>query len=165
MYRLFFISAVLFFASVQVEAQRSNPPSERRNFVMVEMRGDQIQVERIAYFTEKIGLTTEEAQLFWPIYKEFDNKRNALFDERASIIQNFMNNADNFTEKQIDEQLKRLVAIQQQELALPAEYDAKFRKVLSARKVMNLYVAEIGFRNHLLQKMRNRPPPGSGNTK
>jgi len=41
-------------------------------------------------------------------------------------------------------------------MALPAEYHAKFRKVLPARKVMKLHVAEMGFRNYLLQKMRAR---------
>jgi hypothetical protein len=49
-----------------------------------------------------------------------------------------------------------MVAIQQQEAALPAEYDARFRKVLSSRKVMNLYVAEMGFRTYLLQTIRYR---------
>ncbi len=118
--------------------------------------GEQIQVERIAYFTEKIGLTTEEAQLFWPIYNEMDNKRTALFEEKASITRQFMTEPDKISDKQLEELLNRLVAIQQQEAQLPVEYDAKFRKVLPARKVMNLYVAEVGFRNYLLQKMRNR---------
>jgi len=120
-----------------------------------EITGEHVQVERIAYFTEKIGLTPEEAQLFWPIYNEMDNKRTTLFEERASIIRKFMDESTKMSDKQIDEQLNRLVAIQQQEMALPAEYDAKFRKVLPARKVMNLYVAEMGFRNYLLQRMRD----------
>ena len=154
MYRsIFFIS--LFFISLQIEAQVPEMPERR----MIVRRGggvfgEQVQVERIAYFTEKIGLTTEEAQLFWPIYNEMDNKRTALFEERASIIRKFMDESAKMSDKQIDEQLNRLVAIQQQEMALPSEYDAKFRKVLPARKFMNLYVAEMGFRNYLLQKMR-----------
>jgi hypothetical protein len=117
--------------------------------------GEQVQVERIAYFTEQIGLTAEEAQLFWPIYNEMDNKRTALFEERAEIIHKFMNESAKLYDKQLDEYLNRLTAIQQKEAALPAEYDARFRKVLPARKVMNLYVAEMGFRTYLLQKMRN----------
>jgi hypothetical protein len=128
--------------------------------VRARVAGEQIQVERIAYFTEKIGLTAEEAQLFWPVFNEMDNKRTALFEERATIIQKFMNESAKMSDKQIEEHLNRLVAIQQQETALPAEYDARFRKVLPARKVMNLYVAEMGFRNYLLQTMRNRRPEG-----
>ncbi len=144
-----------FFITLQVGAQEPGMP-DRRQGGRGKAFGEQVQVERIAYFTEKIGLTTEEAQLFWPIYNEMDNMRTALFEERASIMHKYMNGADNLNDKQVEEQLNRLVAIQQQEMAMPAEYDAKFRKVLSARKVMNLYVAEMGFRNYLLQKMRNR---------
>jgi len=150
---------------LQVEAQGQGPGTPERRFVYVRSGspGEQVHVERIAYFTEKIGLTPEEAQQFWPIYNEMDNKRTALFEERAAIIQRFVNNSDNLTDRQVTEQLNRLVAIQQQESALPAEYDARFRKVLSSRKVMNLYVAEMGFRTFLLQSIRNerfdnRPP-------
>ena len=156
MTKIFFSSIFCFFIFFQVVAQES-VRSDRRVVIRKDM-GEQVQVERIAYFTEKIGLTAAEAQLFWPIYNEMDNKRTALFEERASIMHKFMNDANNLNEKQINEQLNRLVSIQQQEQSLPAEYDAKFRKVLSAKKVMNLYVAEMGFRTYLLQKMRDRRP-------
>jgi len=154
MFRFFFSATLFFFISLHIEAQVSDIP-DRRVLVHHRATGEHLQVERIAYFTEAIGLTSEEAQLFWPIYNEMDNKRTALFEERASIIHKFMNESDRMNDKQIDEHLNRLVSIQQKEMALPAEYDARFRKVMPARKVMNLYVAEMGFRNYLLQKMRN----------
>ena len=157
MCRFFFNSILFFIISLHVGAQGPGS-SGRREVVVFRAVGEQIQIERIAYFTEKIGLTAEEAQIFWPVYNEMDNKRTALFEERAAIIRKFMDESATMNDKQIDEHLNRLVAIQQQEMALQGEYDAKFRKVLSARKVMNLYVAEMGFRNYLLQTMRNRPP-------
>ena len=126
------------------------------------MHSEHVQIERIAYFTEKTGLTPEEAQLFWPLYNEMDNKRTALFEEKAAILKAFMDNTKSQSDKQINEQLNRLAAINQQEVALYGEYDAKFRKVLSAQKVMNLYVAEIGFRHYLLQTIRNRKDKRNG---
>ena len=157
MFKIILSSIFCFFIFFQIEAQEPLRP-ERRTFTQIRVAGEQMQVERIAYFTEKIGLTPTEAQLFWPIYNEMDNKRTALFEERAAIMQKFMQDADKLNDKQIDEQLNRMAALQQQEMALPAEYDAKFRKVMSARKVMNLYVAEMGFRTYLLQRMRDRRP-------
>lgn len=151
MFRLFTGTILCFFLFLHVDAQESRP-----RYGEGRMRGpsEKIQVERIAYFTEKMDLTPEEAQLFWPIYNEMDGKRTALFEEKASIMRRFTKETDNIDEKQLDELLNRLVAVQQQESQLPVEYDANFRKVLPARKVMNLYVAETGFRNYLLQKMR-----------
>jgi len=159
MYRLFLISLLFLTVSLHVEAQNASNNNFRSRSAL---RGEQIQTERIAYFTEKIGLTPEEAQLFWPIYNEMDNKRTALFEEKAAIIQAYMNNTSNPNDKQINEQLNRLAVINQQEGALHGEYDARFRKVLSAQKVMNLYVAEMGFRNYLLQQMRSRREGGGG---
>jgi len=130
MSKLFFSSILFFFISLQLGAQKPGAP-ERRVIVHNRPTGEQIQVERIAYFTEQIGLTAEEAQLFWPVYNEMDNRRTALFEERAAIIQRFVKDGDNMNDKQIVEHLNRLAAIQQQEMALPAEYDAKFRKASS----------------------------------
>jgi len=147
------ILILLFLITFQAKSQQrpaGGPPD--RNI----MHSEQVQIERIAYFTEKIGLTPEEAQLFWSLYNEMDNKRTALFEEKAAILKAFMENTKNPNDKQINEQLNRLAVINQQEGALYGEYDAKFRKVLSAQKVMNLYVAEMGFRHYLLQTIRNR---------
>ncbi len=156
MFRLFANAILCFFLFLHVDAQEPDFPS-RRGGPRMKVPSEKIQMERIAYFTEKIGLTPEEAQVFWPIYNEMDAKRTALFEEKASITRRFMKESDDIDEKQLDELLNRLVAGQQQEAQLPAEYNAKFRKVLSAKKVMNLYVAEMGFRTYLLQKMRGRP--------
>ena len=166
MYKLFFSSVLFFSMLLHVQAQgrgggdggMQQPP--RRVIVHNKATSEQIQVERIAYFTEKIGLTAEEAQLFWPIYNEMDKKRAALFEEKASILQSFMKCTSNQNERQINEQLNRLAAINKQEGALHGEYDARFRKVLSAQKVMNLYVAEMGFRKYLLQTMQIRREGG-----
>ena len=160
MYKLILISILVFSASLQIEAQNV-PNSNFNNRERAAFRSEQIQTERIAYFTEKIGLTSEEAQAFWPIYNEMDNRRTAMFEEKAAIIQVFMNSANSLNDKQINERLNRLATITQQEGALHGEYDAKFRKVLPAQKVMNLYVAEMGFRNYLLQTMRNRRDGGN----
>ena len=149
-----------FFVILQGVAQDSDRSERgRRPGAPGRVFGEQVQVERIAYFTEKIGLTSDEAQLFWPIYNEMDKKRTSLFEERALIIRKFMRESDNLSDKQIEDQLNRMTSIQQQEMTLPKEYDARFRKVLPARKVMNLYVAEMEFRNYLLQKMRDRRNP------
>ena len=160
MYRFFFSSLIILVLSLHSvfaqERGRTEGQQPQRRVVHIRASNEQIQVERIAYFTEQIGLTAEEAQAFWPIYNEMDKKRSALFDEKASIFQSVTRGADNLTDRQVNDLLNRLANINRQEGALHGEYDAKFRRVLSPQKVMNLYVAEMGFRNYLLQTMRER---------
>lgn len=145
---------ICFFALLPAGAQDPEHRGHRgpRNKEMDE----KIQIERIAFFSEKIGLTTDEAQLFWPIYNEMDQKRTALFDEKAAIIRRYADHQDNMKGKEVDDLLKQYVNVQKQESELPVIYNDKFRKVLSAEKVMKLYVTEMQFRSYLLQKMRNR---------
>ncbi|MDR2038108.1 MAG: hypothetical protein LBQ60_09310 [Bacteroidales bacterium] len=151
---MFRMISVLFCFCVYAQVYAQGPDPSRRG-PKNDDRGEQFKVERIAYFTEKMGLTTEEAQSFWPIYNEMDEKKSKLFEERASIMRKFMHEQDQLPEKEVKKLLDRLVVIQEQESKIPVEYDAKFRKILSEQKVMKLYVAEMQFRNYLLQKMRN----------
>ena len=36
---------------------------------------DKVKALKVAYITEELNLTTEEAQRFWPIYNAFDDKQ------------------------------------------------------------------------------------------
>ena len=39
---------------------------------------DKIQAARIAYITDQLKLTPDEAEKFWPVYREFAEKRKAI---------------------------------------------------------------------------------------
>lgn len=121
------------------------------------LMNEDLKTERVAFFTEKIGLTVEEAQAFWPLYNEMDRKKTALFDERVDIMHRIMEKPE-MNEKENGKQLDRLVVLLQQEAELYADYDARFRKILPNSKVIKIYIAEFQFRTHLLQKMRVKKP-------
>src|SRR6476660_7690060 len=39
---------------------------------------EKINAARIAYITERLGLTPEEAEKFWPVYREYSQKRKEI---------------------------------------------------------------------------------------
>ena len=43
-----------------------------------------IKTKRIAFFTDNIGLTSSEAQQFWPVYNAFDKERMDLMGKRKN---------------------------------------------------------------------------------
>ena len=43
-----------------------------------------VKALKIAYITEELDLTTEEAQKFWPIYNAFDDKQSELRHEKMA---------------------------------------------------------------------------------
>ena len=42
-------------------------------------RGERIQALKIAFITQKLNLTTDEAQKFWPVYSQYENEIKQLF--------------------------------------------------------------------------------------
>jgi hypothetical protein len=134
------------------ELAAQNPPGQGRR----DWSGEQIQAERVAFFTKTMGLTVEEAQVFWPLYNEMEKKTIELFNERSGIIWRFSSETDKLSDKETAKLLDRLVELRQKEGEISKEYFARLRKVLPDNKVMKLHVAEFQFRNFLLQKMSNR---------
>ena len=114
--------------------------------------GDRIKAKRIAFFTDKLQLTPDEAQKFWPVFNEYDQKKNALNVEKRKLNETFQNNASN--EAEVDKIINKYIQIAQQETQLLELYNKKFRAILTAQKVMNLYLAETEFKIVLLRELK-----------
>lgn len=115
---------------------------------------DRIKADRVVFFTNRIELTPAEAQLFWPIYNEFDAKKDELYGQRTAIAMRYMYNAATLTEDELEGMLNQYWSIYQKEYKLSTDYHKKFLSVLSPAKVMKLYMTEEQFKNSYLQRMR-----------
>lgn len=113
---------------------------------------------KIAYLTEKLELTPEEAQQFWPIYNEFENKKKAERKEFRDD-KNDMEKEIELSDADIEKMLNERIQLKQDELNLEKEYLVKFKTVLPMKKVGALYKAEESFKRDLLRKMKAPTPP------
>ena len=52
---------------------------------------DKFRAEKISFLTEKLELTPEEAQKFWPVYNLFEKERGELFGQKREIEKKFRN--------------------------------------------------------------------------
>jgi len=113
-----------------------------------------IQTQRIAFFTEQLNLTPVEAEKFWPVYNEYDAKRAKFNAEETRLIKIFKENKASMSDKDIDNNIKKIFETRKAISLLNEEYYQKFRQVLPARKVMKLIITETQFRIWLLNKLR-----------
>lgn len=111
---------------------------------------DKIEAARIAYITDQLQLTPAEAEKFWPIYREFAERRRELRQE----LRNTNKTADpNQSDQEVvDQQFK----VKQQELDLEKDYSGRLLKVISAQKLRSLPQAERGFRQMILDQIQRR---------
>lgn len=115
---------------------------------------EKIKAARIAYITDQLGLTPDEAEKFWPIYHEFSEKRMQL---KKEYNQAKKNPDPGKTQEQRDQELVDLgLKIKQQELDLEKDYSGKLLKVISAQKLRTLPDAEKRFRQMVLEQIQRR---------
>jgi len=118
--------------------------------------GEHIEALKISYITRALELTPKEAQNFWPLYNEYQDKLEALKKERrAATIEKWKKDRD-LNDEEIEEALNQYLAYNRKELELQEEYIEKFKKVLPVRKVAKLIVAEERFKLVLLQELKKR---------
>jgi hypothetical protein len=115
---------------------------------------EKIKAARIAFITDRLGLTPEEAEKFWPVYREFTIKRQEL---KKQFKENRKNPDPNKTVEQNEKESIELgLNLKQRELDLEKEYSGKLLNVVPAQKVMALRKAEDDFRKILIDQIQKR---------
>ncbi len=115
---------------------------------------EQIQSEKIAFFTEKIGLTLEEAKKFWPVYNEYWNKKKELMKERKESMNYYIKHSDSMSNRELENIADKYVNYRKEKGELLEEYHKKFKKILPIEKVMRIYMADYDFKSYLLNKLK-----------
>ncbi|QCR24830.1 hypothetical protein C1N53_01720 [Pontibacter sp. SGAir0037] len=113
---------------------------------------EKIESAKVAFLTDKLALTPDQAQKFWPLYKEYEGKRREIVYARLNKGKDLENLSDQDLRAMVDNMFDR----RQKELNLEQEYAAKFQRVLSAKQMVLLYRGEHEFTKLLLQKLDNR---------
>lgn len=102
---------------------------------------EKIQALKIAFITEKLQLTSSEAQQFWPVYNSYEKEIETLrrSSQNGDVLEN-------------EEKL----------LAIRKKYRPSFEKILGPAKMNNLFLAEKEFRNILIKRLKNKKGRGGG---
>lgn len=117
---------------------------------------ERIEALKISYITRALHLTPEEAQAFWPIYNEYQDKLEVLKKERrAATFERWKKDRD-LSDREIEEALDQYLAYNRKELDLQETYIEKFKTVLPVKKVAQLIVAEERFKLVLLEELKKR---------
>lgn len=115
---------------------------------------EKIQAARIAYITDQLKLTPEEAAAFWPIYREFAEKRDGV---KRQIKEGRKNPDPSKSQEENDKELYDLqLKVKQEELNLEKEYSGRMLKVISLQKLRELPDAEKRFRQMVLMQIQRR---------
>lgn len=141
-YLIILIISVVSFSSLF--AQEPSDPRKR------------IHEEKVAFFNKRLKLSKDEANKFWPVYNDFQSRKNKIANEKRTLMRYYSENATNMSDKEITETLNKYIAYEKQETELLVTYNEKFRAILSDEKVLKIYITEVQFKDYLLKQLRTK---------
>jgi len=112
---------------------------------------EKIKARRIAFITEKLQLTPTEAQLFWPLFNDFQQKRRTIYKTYGGKL-NFEEMSDAELTAHLDDQLEK----EEKLLILKRVFIGDLKNVLPVRKVAMLSETEKKFKEWMLSQVKKR---------
>lgn len=115
---------------------------------------DRWKIEKIAFLTDAMELTSAEAEKFWPVYNKAEAEKKASWKQ----VQDAYNALDSAIEAGKDEKetaalLDKYIEALQSGRSIDEKYVTEYRKFLSNKKVAKLYIAEEAFRRHQIHRL------------
>lgn len=111
---------------------------------------EKIEALRVAFITQKLNLTADESQKFWPVYNEYQDKLRAARQEFRKQSTVFT------TDKEAQDYLDAELLLKQREFNLYKEYYDKIKKTIPIKKVAELRQAEEEFKKELLKQLQGK---------
>ena len=117
-------------------------------------RGEKLKALKVAFITERLDLTQEEAQKFWPIYNAYEENERKLrldtFEERKDL------NVETLSEAEANELIDNFTKAENERHKLKQQFIQDIRKVLPAKKVILLKKVEDDFKRQMLEQFKRR---------
>jgi hypothetical protein len=113
----------------------------------------QIQSDRRAVFADNMGLTEAESASFWPIYDEYDARRQKYEERYVAMVNDFAEKYDSLTDAQAEKILAERMDIERKQLELKEEFTKKIAKVLPGKKALRFAQIESRITNLLRRNL------------
>ena len=119
---------------------------------------EKIKAQKIAFFTQELNLTSDEAARFWPVYdkcwKEKMEAKHATHQSLKALSQaaKDANSSDSDVRNLADTYHKNF----EKEMDLISEHFAEYQKVLPIKKAALVTATEEKFKNNLIMQLRGK---------
>lgn len=138
---LFLVVPILFLSSFlfgQGQDDKQNRLGEKY---------EKMEQMKIAFITHKLNLDSEEAQRFWPVYNEYQQKRQAI----KTAVKERAINSDKPQSLDASARLKAILDMEEDLHNLKKEYMGKLRSVISDEQLISLIVSEREFKKKIIE--------------
>lgn len=123
---------------------------------------NKIESLRVAFFTEKLNLTTEESSEFWIRHNEYESSLEKLKEQKKEIGSH-IKNLDSMSDEEIRREIETVRDLDILEAEVRTDFILDCINILDAQRAGRLPQLEREFRKAIIEKRRGndgRPPHG-----
>lgn len=122
---------------------------------------EKIKAERVAFITSEVGLTSQEAEKFWPIYNKIEDEQKELMKaERSAYMA--LNKALEKGEGDTSALLNAYLDAKAKNVNLHVLNAKEYKKVLPVEKVAKFFSCDEKFRRQQIGRLQGHRAPGGG---
>lgn len=160
---LLILTTLLAFLAADLAAQPGGRgPKGRPDSTQTASGAERVQALKVAFITKRLNLTPAEAEKFWPVYNEYQDQREVVRRQQQENRRKVREQADQLSPEELLRLADEEMVLRRKDLDLQQEMHDKLKKVLPAKKLAQLYVAEEDFKKELL-RILTEDNPGQGN--
>jgi hypothetical protein len=108
----------------------------------IDLLKSDIRAKKLAIITEVMDFNEEQANKFWPVYREYNTAREKIADEWLNLIKQYLKFYENMTDPTAKVLWKKSMDIEQKRLDLEKKYYKKFEKALTPKMAVKLMQLE-----------------------
>jgi hypothetical protein len=115
---------------------------ELNNQAYVRLLRSDLKAAREQIIKETMQLNDQQAAAFWPIYRDYSAEQTKLGDEKLAIVQDYAQNFLSMSNEKADQLAQRVMALDDQRLALKKKYYELMKKSLPTVLVVRFFQVE-----------------------
>ena len=119
------------------------------------------QAQKVAFFTAKMNLNTEESKMFWPVVNEMENELKELKDKNAHGKMMLKDKKiEDLSDDELEDMMDARIQMGKEKVDILVKYHEKFKEVIPIRKLAKYYQTGKEFKKIQLERKKQHNNPG-----
>ena len=113
-----------------------------------------IEAMKVAYLTEQLNLSPAEAEKFWPVYNEFSKSTQQMRRNGMKSVFEPLREGKEMSKAESEELLNKYINHVKEMQSAELKLINDLRTVLPAAKIMKFRMAEEGFKQKMMDRLK-----------
>jgi hypothetical protein len=124
----------------------------------IELARSDFKTKKVAVITEAMQFTEDEAEIFWPIYRDYDYEFTKIGDQEISLIKDYAESFENLSDEKTAELVAKSISIDRQILDLRETYFNKISEALNPQLAARFIQIESQIQNFVQLSIASQIP-------